>query len=137
MADDPINELVDVIDLPPLPKLPEPFGAVEMADGTEAPVYSADQMRQAQREAVAPYERKVRAFHGIFNAAPDEWSAILAEKSVTGDSVDTPEGWKQVPVEPTGEQLRVALTFDASGCQMGEIYRAMLAAAPQPPKENS
>ena len=53
---------------------------------------------------------------------------LLATKPAAAPEV--PEGFVLVPLEPTVEQLQAKLTFDASGCQMGEIYRAMLAATP-------
>lgn len=74
MADDPINELVDVIDLP---SLPEPAGIV-MVSTQAMRAFTAEQVRQAQRDAMAPLERKLRAFQAIFNAAPDEWAGLGA-----------------------------------------------------------
>lgn len=50
-----------------------------------------------------------------------------------GIPATVPEGWKLVPVDPTREMLRSA--FPASGpVTANAVYRAMLAAAPQPPK---
>ncbi len=49
-----------------------------------------------------------------------------------------PEGWKLVPVEPTGQMLKhgtLARTLGNGGSD--KVYKAMLAAAPQPPKEGS
>lgn len=48
-----------------------------------------------------------------------------------------PEGWKLVPVEPT-ESMRLAPAKDRPGFSRNvaaEIYRSMLAAAPQPSQE--
>lgn len=45
------------------------------------------------------------------------------------------EEWRLVPLEPTTAMLQVSLGFHASGCQMGEIYRSMIAAAPTPDSE--
>ncbi len=57
--------------------------------------------------------------------------------------LDLPEGWKLVPIKPTAEMLASAMEcedvvydlFDDSVfcVQFDEIYRAMLAAAPQKP----
>ena len=58
----------------------------------------------------------------------DRMASLLATKPAAAPEV--PEGFVLVPLEPTVEQLQAKLTFDASGCQMGEIYRAMLAATP-------
>lgn len=58
-----------------LPPLPEPCKAVLPLGWIR---YTADQLRQAQRDAMAPLERKLRAFQAIFNAAPDEWAGLGA-----------------------------------------------------------
>jgi len=57
-----------------------------------------------------------------------QWGASLLATKPAAPVV--PEGFVLMPKEPTVEQLQAKLTFDASGCQMGEIYRAMLAATP-------
>ncbi len=44
-----------------------------------------------------------------------------------------PEGWKLVPVEPTGAMLEVARGHGSYHRQAEYVYRAMLAAAPEPP----
>lgn len=66
----------------------------------------------------------------------------LADKLAAQPQAKVPEGWKLVPVEPTDEMLVVRVnvrtilgwvtTLDAHGTDT--IYRAMLAAAPEPPK---
>jgi len=55
-----------------------------------------------------------------------------------------PEGWKLVPIEATQEMLKESGLYDddtievnSAASMAGQIYRAMLAAAPQQKKENS
>jgi hypothetical protein len=75
-------------------------------------------------------ERNLSATIGAMQADIDQLKADLKEARSGGDSL--PAGLKLVPIEPTGDQLRVELSFDASGCQMGEIYRSMIGVAPAP-----
>lgn len=57
--------------------------------------------------------------------------------------MNTPEGWKLVPVEPTDKMLEAAWDSDAADYvgehkriwQLGPAYSAMLAAAPTPPEQ--
>lgn len=49
-----------------------------------------------------------------------------------------PEGWKLVPIEPTGQMLKhgtLARTLGNGGSD--KVYKAMIDAAPQPPKEGA
>lgn len=48
-----------------------------------------------------------------------------------------PEGWKLVPLEPTPEMLDALAEYIASNRSLYEsgLYKAMLAAAPQPPAD--
>ena len=48
-----------------------------------------------------------------------------------------PQGWKLVPVEPTQEMLDHVNRTVPDLFELGDEYRAMLAAAPQPPKEQT
>ncbi|MCT7041759.1 hypothetical protein M1717_26350, partial [Salmonella enterica subsp. enterica serovar Pomona] len=62
------------------------------------------------------------------------------QESVIGNSPVIPDGYALVPVEPTDEMIAAAMNCedvlfnsDESFCvQFGNIYEAMLAAAPQP-----
>ncbi|EEM8546729.1 hypothetical protein GI062_24825, partial [Salmonella enterica] len=67
---------------------------------------------------------------------------ICAE--LAGSSTVIPDGYALVPVEPTDEMIEAAMNCedvlfnsDESFCvQFGNIYEAMLAAAPQPEGNN-
>jgi hypothetical protein len=93
--------------LPPLPK-------ALCRDDTEHYVdyYSADQLRQAQRES---YE--------------------------AGRQAGKPNGWKLVPVEPTQAMITAGYSrnLELGGAKRSpdETYRAMLTAAPQPQKDDT
>lgn len=57
------------------------------------------------------------------------------------DGFSVPDGWRLVPEEPTGEMSLKGFdayqdTFGTYLTRMEAAYKAMLAAAPQPPKEN-
>lgn len=58
-----------------------------------------------------------------------------------GGGVAVPDGWKLVPVEPTREMIDAAMGFRSDSCDPRTIavedYHAMLAAAPQPPVQQS
>lgn len=53
--------------------------------------------------------------------------------------IEVPAGWKLVPIEPTWEQRGAAQQafVRADTDQLGAIYRAMVAASPSFPGENS
>ena len=55
----------------------------------------------------------------------------LAQRLADEAQAGVPEGWKLVPVEPTVEMRRAGTA--ANDGIVSDIYRAMLAAAPQPP----
>lgn len=60
------------------------------------------------------------------------WQAYQA-----GHSAAVPEGWQAVPIEPTREMKRAGYENCADTQQVaGEIYQAMLAAAPTQPRAN-
>ena len=46
-----------------------------------------------------------------------------------------PEGWKLVPIEPSDGMIQAGIRADNESFPLHHIYKAMLASAPQPPKE--
>ena len=79
------------------------------------------------------------------NDMDEDWpSHIAARRALRAaleqpqvNSPEIPEGWRQVPVEPTDSQIRAAQDtwWHACNCETywDQIYAAMIAAAPQPP----
>lgn len=55
---------------------------------------------------------------------------VLDERD-TGNSPVIPDGWQLVPVEPTLEMIKSGANAASTGMLIPEMYRAMLAAAPQ------
>ena len=79
-------------------------------------------------------EDKAKADHDEMMAVAEQ---LVALQSQTAPAV--PEGWRLVPVEPTGEMQvsgAKAIRFNTTGINKlwtgGRVYDAMLAAAPQP-----
>lgn len=67
----------------------------------------------------------------------EEIEGLLRAKNAAAPRQAAPEGWTLVPVEPT-ESMRLAPAKDRPGFSRNvaaEIYRSMLAAAPQPSQE--
>lgn len=63
------------------------------------------------------------------------WAAWQGARTIAQSAI--PEGWQLVPVDPT-ESMRLAPAKDRPGFSRNvaaEIYRSMLAAAPQPSKK--
>ena len=58
------------------------------------------------------------------------WDAAMRKRT----AMSVPEGWKLVPTEPTKEMLEAGQTewLDSAGADPSfDVYRAMLAAAPE------
>jgi hypothetical protein len=82
-----------------LPPLPAPFDAVEMADGRTEHVYSAEQVRQAQREAVAA-DRAARETNS--DLAPIEY-----DRDMDRTYIPLPAGW-EIQTKGKGSTFRIA-----------------------------
>ncbi len=101
---------------------PEP-DQIDMMDSDELRTeFRASQAREAAlREKLAEWKSAALEREALCVKAEAELRKLLEEGKV-------PEGWQLVPNEPTEEMLQW-------GWYRKRIYQAMLAAAPQPPKE--
>ncbi|EDV8899746.1 hypothetical protein BGD62_002295 [Salmonella enterica] len=116
-------------------------------DGIEAAASWVDKQRQAFDNEHGRYDSDTGAFE-FGNDAQRDYSDTLAEladgirglhPNAGDNSPVTPDGYALVPVEPTDEMIAAAMNCedvlfnsDESFCvQFGNIYEAMLAAAPQ------
>lgn len=92
----------------------------------------------ARNLLAAEHRRRGSHLHAdriIADTTARENSALAAIRAAL---LNAPPGWKLVPAEPTGEMLRAALRAPCSGHpetggqSYRGIYRAMIAAAPEP-----
>lgn len=117
-------------------------------DGIEAAASWVDKQRQAFDNEHGRYDSDTGAFE-FGNDAQRDYSDTLAEladgirglhPNAGDNSPVIPDGYALVPVEPTDEMIAAAMNCedvlfnsDESFCvQFGNIYEAMLAAAPKP-----
>jgi hypothetical protein len=85
-------------------------------------------------QALEAFEIHARQYpHMVKGYTLDAEEALRAalEQSDIEIPASVPEGWKLVPVEPTNEMVQAWLDTYEGNIQT--VYRAMLAAAPQPP----
>ncbi len=112
----------------------------EQDDDSIAALASARKGAASDKDAaaIAWAEDEIAALRQAEQAAvrlANELAGKLAKLRSQGGA---PEGWKIVPVEPTGEMIRVGRSNAVPSTQaIKPVYRAMLSAAPQPPVSQS
>lgn len=96
-------------------------------------------MTQTERElkiAEAVRDAVLEAYFGnAFTVTPIDLPAIIAAIPAASEPVAVPEGWKLVPVDPTPDQISAMYSVSVRRQPTNwepVMYRAMLAAAPQP-----
>lgn len=89
-------------------------------------------------EAINSYGRYYAEHHKLGMSVRDDMKYIASVAIRCAQSPErAPEGWKLVPVGPTNEMHNAAIIayYDSSGSDLRDVYRAMLAASPQPQVE--
>lgn len=133
---------------------PVPLTGQEQAGARSSMDDEVEQRIQQQIDAAPePLRRLGERLADLLQA--DDWNNIepmLLALALPAGAVAVPDGWKLVPVEPTDEMLESALTnsgdrvapYEAPDAhdfneqikaQFADLYRWLLSAAPQPPKE--
>lgn len=92
-------------------------------------------------EHILEYAKQQRHIGQSCKVPPEDMVEIMERLLNAGNSQVIPDGYVMVPKEPTDEMIAAAMNCedvlfnsDDSFCvQFGNIYEAMLAAAPQPP----
>ena len=100
-------------------------------------------------EAACAASIAARGLNGLAPPPEDSWYAqaarllreqayeILRLRAEVAEARRVPAGWKLVPVEATREMQQavaeLTVTREWDDIHQAEVYRAMLAAAPQPP----
>lgn len=124
------------------PEMPDDFArAYAEADGPAAVadyVVGAElDLEWVRKRAARGYGASSRTVERLLAVIPPQTEAALA--SSPGAGWRTPEGWVLVPSEPTPEmkasgEAQDWMAFETTDLYAAKVYRAMLAAAPQPPR---